>query len=99
MAIFADTDVERAVGAEVQGADVVEEAGAEGLKLLHDDLAAGNGDVAGGGEATDAVAANDAGVVVLLHRVADVDKAPIGVGGELRVEGDAEQATLAARVH
>ena len=60
---------------------------AQVVEVEDDDLAAGHGDVAVGGEAADAIVNGGR-----RRRVVDVDEL---VGREVRIEGDAEQAALA----
>src|SRR6185312_8991308 len=89
--ILADGDVELPVGPEVDGTAVVVGGRAEGIQIQQDDLAAGHGDVAVGGEPADAVVGRGAG-----HRVIEID---VVVDREGRVERHAEQPAFAGRVH
>ena len=89
--VVAHGDVQLAVGPEVNRAAVVVGRGRQGIELEDHRLAAGGRDVAGGGEAADAVVRRRAG-----HRVVDVDER---VAGEGRVEGDPDQAPLAGGIH
>jgi hypothetical protein len=88
--VFADRNIELAVGAEVDGAAVVVGRAGEVLEIDHHVLAAGHRHVAVRREAADAVVnRRRRGRVVDVHEL-------IRLKG--RVEGDAEQAALAVGV-
>ena len=85
--VLTDGDVELPIGAEVQRAAVVVRGAAQVVEVEDHDLAAGDGDVAIGGEPADAVVHGGR-----RRRVVDVDEP---VGGKCRIEGDSKQTALA----
>ena len=85
--VLADGGVELAVWSECERTAIVIGGATQSVEVEQNLFAAGRGNVAVGGKPADSIVNGRGG-----GRVVDVDEL---IGGELRIEGDAEQAAFA----